>query len=142
MHVPYVERNRRTEPARRRTPVRAGDAPEFAGCLHSLPAAGAEAPSEPLAACGLDALLGAQELQVDTEHDRRRAAVRHGSDLLDELDALRLRLLGDPSPATLAALTRRLGAHRQRCGEPELEALIDDIELRARVEMAKLGIGA
>jgi len=60
--------------------------------------------------------------------------------ILDLLDDLRLRLLnGGAKEADMAALraAAQLRAHAQ--AEPELLALYDEITLRARVELAKLG---
>jgi hypothetical protein len=79
---------------------------------------------------------------VDNQEDRERRAVRHGHDLLDQLEALRADLLaGQISPQRVNALLSLIRA-KQAAENPELAALIDDIALRARVELAKLGIDA
>jgi hypothetical protein len=88
----------------------------------------------------LDAILALQS--VDNQEDRERRAVRHGHDLLDQLEALRADLLaGQISPQRVNALLSLIRA-KQAAENPELAALIDDIALRARVELAKLGIDA
>ncbi|MFK7791362.1 MAG: flagellar assembly protein FliX [Devosiaceae bacterium] len=86
----------------------------------------------------LDAILALQS--VDTAEDKSRRAVRHGHDLLDQLEALRADLLaGHISPQRVGALLALLRA-KQGADDPALAALVDDISLRARVELAKLGV--
>jgi hypothetical protein len=88
------------------------------------------------ALASLDAVLALQGLPDAAE--RRRRAVRHGHALLDGLEALRLALLdGSLSSATL----RQLAERREPLGEPRLDAVLAEIELRAAVEVAKLERG-
>lgn len=88
----------------------------------------------------LDAILALQS--VDNEEDRSRRAVRHGHDLLDQLEALRADLLsGHIPPQRIGALLSLVRA-KQSVNDPALARLIEDISLRARVELAKLGLDA
>lgn len=89
-------------------------------------------------ATSLDALLALQA--VEDPLQRRRRLVRRGRDLIDTLEALRQEVLfGKVSPARLDQLVGVLATARER-GEPGLDGLIDDIELRVRVELAKRGV--
>lgn len=94
--------------------------------------------STPLApAAGLDALLALQAVGSSTEG--RRRAVRRGRALLDQLDAIKTDLLlGRVDEARLDALVTQLAGLREQ-SEPGLDAVLDDIELRVRVELAKFG---
>lgn len=94
--------------------------------------------STPLApAAGLDALLALQAVGTSTEG--RRRAVRRGRALLDQLDAIKADLLlGRVDEARLDALVTQLAGLREQ-SEPGLDAVLDDIELRVRVELAKFG---
>jgi hypothetical protein len=66
---------------------------------------------------------------------------KHAEDLLDRLDQVRLGLLrGDLSRLDLQALVLRLGERRREGGDPRLMAIVDEIELRAKVELAKLSM--
>lgn len=80
-------------------------------------------------------------LQIQEAPERepaRSAAVRHGTELLDRLDDLRLAVLaGGIAPAHLSALAKALAAHRQASHDPRLDETIAEIELRAAVELAK-----
>lgn len=86
---------------------------------------------------GLDALLALQAVE-DPLAERKRT-IQHGHDLLDTLDRLKADLLGGRvSPDRLLRLMDMIG-RRKPGNDQDLEALLDDIELRARVELAKLG---
>lgn len=86
----------------------------------------------------LDALLALQEESGDGE--RRRKTARRGHDLLDALDRLRAALLGGRVPISdLKAIAARLAERRDFSGDPRLDEVVAHIELRAQVELAKLG---
>lgn len=105
---------------------------------------GGEAPTVHAAAPmgPLDALLAAQSVGDSTEREARRRAVRRGEDILDRLETLRVSLLlGTVSRDVLEGLTRLLQAQRTEQLDPRLAALMDEIELRAEVELAKLERG-
>ena len=71
---------------------------------------------------------------------RKRKIVRRGTQLLDALDSLKTDLLtGRLSEGRLNQLMAVMSQARDG-SEPELDALLDDIELRARVELAKRGL--
>ena len=89
------------------------------------------------AASGIDAILALQG--VDTREQRQRRAVNYGKTLLDTLEEMKADLLvGNVGEGRLNKLMVQIGRAREQA-DPDLEALIDDIELRARVEVAKLG---
>ena len=70
----------------------------------------------------------------------RRKQVRRGRSVLDALDALKVDLLsGRLSDGHLNQLMALIGQARER-SDPGLDMLLDDIELRARVELAKRGL--
>jgi hypothetical protein len=85
----------------------------------------------------LEALLALQETSSPLE--RRRKAVRRAGRILDALDELRIAVL-DPDGLDAAALQRLQGAVREARGQtqdPGLEDVLEEIEIRAAVEMAK-----
>jgi hypothetical protein len=93
--------------------------------------------SAPLAT--VDALLALQgEGDVG---ERRRRSLKRGHDLLDRLDGLKVALLsGRVATADLQRLTAKLAERRDITDDPRLDDLLSHIELRAKVELAKLGI--
>ena len=128
--------NRTSGVAGRSATGKAGSGPAFVPVGEHGPArVSTAAPVAP--AAGLDAILALQAVGDFTEG--RRRAVKRGANLLDLLDAMKADLLiGRTTPQRLDAMVTQLSALREWV-EPELDALIDDIELRVRVELAKLG---
>jgi hypothetical protein len=85
----------------------------------------------------LGGLLSLQEVPDTTE--RRRQAAQRGDHILQRLEELRLGLLaGAVSRDGLADLARTVREARASIGDPRLSGVLDEIELRARVELAKL----
>jgi hypothetical protein len=88
-------------------------------------------------ASGIDALLALQAASDPLLG--RRKAVRRGNALLDTLETIKADLLlGQVSEGRLNQLMVLVSQARER-NEPDLDGLLDDIELRARVELAKFG---
>ena len=89
------------------------------------------------AAASLDMLLALQEAATPTE--KRRRAMRRGHGILDALDELKLAAFdGDePDAAALDRLSRALRDAREQTEDPGLDDVLDQIELRAAVELAK-----
>ena len=102
---------------------------------------GDAAPAAPAApAAGLGGLLAVQEVG-DATAERRRA-LAHGFNLLDRLDELRVALLtGRLDRDALTNLAQGVKSARSSVDDPGLAAVLDEIELRAAVELAKLGHG-
>jgi hypothetical protein len=85
----------------------------------------------------LDAILALQEDGHTGE--RRKRAARRGHDLLDALDRLKAALLNGRVPvADLKDIAARLTERAEMTGDPRLDEVIAHIELRAKVEIAKL----
>jgi len=104
-----------------------------------------DAPASGVGAAGrIDALNGVFALQEVTDPtERRRLARRRGNELLDRLDDIRHGLLVGAIPlADLEDLARVLRAHRGDVDDPRLADLLDHIDLRAAVELAKLSWSA
>jgi len=86
---------------------------------------------------GVDALLALQDVGGPLE--RKRRAVSRAGRILDVLDEIKLALLDDGlSLGQLDRLRRAVRDERALTDDPKLEGLLDEIELRAAVEIAKL----
>lgn len=84
----------------------------------------------------LSSVLSLQE--VPDALDRRTRARRRGEQLLDELERIRLALLaGALSAHQLNNLAQMVRARRESVDDPRLAEILDEIELRAAVELAK-----
>ena len=86
---------------------------------------------------GVEALLALQDVGTPTE--RRRRSVRRAGRILDVRDEIKVALLdGDLDAASLDRLRRAVRDERSQTEDPALEGVLDEIELRAAVEVAKL----
>jgi len=84
----------------------------------------------------VSALMALQGVEGPLE--KRRRAIRRGSGLLDRLDEIKLALLnGDAAEGALDRLARSLREERAADDDKDLGALLDQIDLRASVELAK-----
>ncbi|HLI67521.1 MAG TPA: flagellar assembly protein FliX [Caulobacteraceae bacterium] len=118
---------------------RGGGAPAAAGfALGGAAEATAASRVGPASVVGsLDALLMLQEVGGPTE--RRRKAVRRAGVILDVLDDLKIAVLdGAVAPSTLRRLMDAVRQERALTGDERLEGVLDEIETRAAVELAKL----
>ena len=89
-------------------------------------------------ATSIDALLALQA--VEDPLLKKKKLVRRGTQLRDTLEDLKADLLtGRVSENRLSQLMAVLTEARENA-DPRLDALLDDIELRARVELAKRGL--
>ena len=89
------------------------------------------------AVMGVEALLTLQD--VGNPSERKRRAVGRAGRILDVLDEMKIALLGgELSPETLTRLQVAVREERPGADDPRLEGLLDEIETRAAVEMAKL----
>jgi hypothetical protein len=96
-----------------------------------------EAASGMAATGNLGGLIGLQE--VDEREHRRRRAVKRGRLTLDALANLRDALLMGVLPiSTIEKLEKIVEQERSANTDPVLAGILDDIEVRAAVEIAKL----
>lgn len=86
----------------------------------------------------VDALLSIQEVDDPTDGEARKKARRWAVDLLDNLDQLRIGIIsGRVAKQDLERITTLVQHHRVQSDDPKLNMILDEIELRARVELAK-----
>ena len=124
------------------TPTSAQRPARAAGGFSVSQAAGAPATTaaQPTAATSaltdVSALMALQGVETATE--RRRRAVRRGGALLDRLDELKIALLsGEAGEGALDRLGRTLREERPENEDADLTGLLQQIDLRAAVELAK-----
>lgn len=119
----------------------ASSARRSSGASFTLPTqdSGSASRSAGVGATGpLDMLLTVQAQEDSQERKRRQA--RRGHDLLDGLDRLKAALLaGRILPSELERLRSTLALRRETTDDPRLDEVLAHIELRAAVELAKLG---
>lgn len=95
-------------------------------------------PAAPIAtAASMVGLLGIQEISADEANRKRQ--VKRGRVTLEALENLRDALIiGSLSLATVRELEQIVAEEREQVSDPVLSGILDEIELRAAVEIAKL----
>jgi hypothetical protein len=94
--------------------------------------------SAPKAAANIDALLAMQG--VEDPMERRKRSVQRGRGALDVLDDLKIGLLsGNFNASTVSRLRDAAANLKSSSGDPGLDAVLSEIELRVEVELAKAG---
>ena len=87
----------------------------------------------------VDALIALQGVENSTE--RKKRAVVKGRNALDVLDSLKLSLLyGSVDRSTLARLQVAAEGLTDETGDPGLDTVMGEIDLRVAVELAKAGV--
>lgn len=114
--------------------VRAAQGADAAGSAASVAGASGVA--------GVDGILAAQDVGDATEDAARRQTREYGEHLLDYLETIRHGLLQGFVPMeSLANLAQSMRQRRLNISDPGLLEIIQEIELRAEVELAKLSRG-
>jgi hypothetical protein len=97
------------------------------------------ATAAPKASAGIDALLALQGIEDDPT-ERRKRSVQRGKRALDVLDDLKIGLLsGNLDGATVNRLRDAAANLKSSSGDPGLDSVLSEIELRVEVELAKAG---
>ena len=92
----------------------------------------------PKAAGNIDALLALQGVEDPVE--RRKRSVARGKGALDVLDELKIGLLsGNLDASTVSRLRDAAANLKSASGDPGLDSVLSEIELRVEVELAKAG---
>jgi hypothetical protein len=122
---------------RRAGRVSSGDSKTFAAAeeIADSKTAAALTGTGPIAA--VDTILALQG--IEDSADQRTKGVDRGEQLLNLLDEVRDGLLAGGIPrAMLNRLALAVSKRRESFADPKLQTVLDEIDLRARVELAKL----
>ncbi len=87
----------------------------------------------------VDSLLSIQGAESPTERAARKRMRERGEDVLKELDKIRLGLLtGSLTLGQVIDVADVISSHREKVNDPGLTAILDEIDLRAQIEIAKV----
>jgi hypothetical protein len=87
----------------------------------------------------VDVLLAAQGSEDPAEKATRGRMRKRGSEILHQLDKIRLGMLtGSLTVGNLVDIADVVAAHRERINDPQLAGILDEIDLRAQIEIAKM----
>lgn len=123
-----------------------GKAGDFAAHLRHVDAQTGEeigATDQVSSVAGVGGILAAQAVNPDVgqgpDYQERKRRARRGEDILERLDEVRKGLLvGSVPKERLGELARLVREKREKGADPLISQLLDEIELRAEVELAKL----
>lgn len=87
----------------------------------------------------IDALLAVQAAEDPTQKAANKR-MRHRADLiLQSLERIRMQLLsGNLTIGDVIDIASIVSSHREKIMDPDLTALLDEVDLRAQVELAKM----
>ena len=108
-------------------------------CPKALPTPTPAGTTAPRTIGGIETLIALQG--IDPPEERRKRAVGRGRSALDALDELKIGLLtGSLEPAVLLKLKSAAATLKDKygSGDPRLDGLLGEIELRVEVELAKM----
>ena len=127
-----------TNPARKRSGT--SQVSDFSSILDAFENDGVSSSSSlsnVAAPASLSGMLALQE--ISDEEIRRKHLIKQGDDMLDSLEQLRRKLLTGSLPMqVLQDINKQLTMQKQTVSDPHLKSIIDEIELRTAVELAKL----
>ncbi len=137
MKVDGPEKSRQAGQTGKKSKVSSGD-----GTFGSMLVGGAkeaDAASAAHSVARVDALLSIQAAENPTERASRRRMHQRSERILDELDQIRMGLLtGNMTVGHVLNVADVVAAHREKITDPKLTAILDEIDLRAQVEIAKI----
>jgi hypothetical protein len=136
MKIEGPNRTQQTSPTHKKAKV-SGD-----GSFGDMLASEARQSAAPIGAqsiAQIDALLAAQQVEDPTARAARRRMTQRADTILDGLERMRMALLtGTMTVGHLIDIADVVAQHRENISDPRLTALLDEIDLRAQIELAKL----
>lgn len=119
-----------------------GKASSSDGRFGDLITGGAEETKTPSAMQSIshvDSLLAVQQAEDPTQRAARGRMKARAHDLLDNLEKIRIALLtGDLTVGDVINVADVVASHREKITDPKLTAILDEIDLRAQIELAKM----
>ena len=87
----------------------------------------------------VDALLMAQATEDPAQKKSQKRMRERAESLLDKLNDLKMSMLtGEITVGHMISISDVAASHREKITDPELSALLDEVDLRAQIELAKL----
>ena len=119
-----------------------GQANKADGTFEAMVTGGVKETSGPAASQSIakvDALLAVQGAEDPTERATRGRMRERGENVLRKLDNIRLGILtGQLNIGQLIDIADVVASHREKITDAEMSAVLDEIDLRAQIEIAKM----
>ncbi len=132
-------------PTRPTSPTKkSGKVSESGGSFDEMVSGGTQAAAETKTTQSIahvDALLAVQAAEDPTERAARKRMHVRSDNVLKELDKLRMAMLnGSLTVGHMIDIADVVASHREKILDPELTDIMDEIDLRAQVELAKMRV--
>ena len=89
----------------------------------------------------VDALLAVQESEDPTQRAAKKRMRDRADEILDELDNIRMAMLNNQlTVGHMIDIADVVASHREKIPDPRLTSIMDEIDLRAQVELAKMRV--
>jgi len=89
----------------------------------------------------VDILLAAQSVEDSTQKSSKQRMKKRADDILDTLNDLKIAMVtGNVTIGHMISIADVVASHRDSIIDAELSTILDEIDLRAHVELAKLGM--
>lgn len=111
----------------------------FSGLLGTEEAAATAHMQGAGAVARLDVLLAAQGAEDPASRASKGRMRKRADSILRQLDKLRLGILtGNLSVGNMVDIADVVSSHREKIQDPQLASILDEIDLRAQIEVAKM----
>tara|TARA_R110001592_G_scaffold27763_13_gene102748 strand:- start:35102 stop:35545 length:444 start_codon:yes stop_codon:yes gene_type:complete len=89
----------------------------------------------------LDVLLAVQEVEDPTQKAAKKKAHMRADTILENLEQIRIKMLcGELTVGHMIDVADVVASHRDKIDDPKLTSVMDEIDLRAQVELAKMRV--
>lgn len=89
----------------------------------------------------VDSLLSIQGAEDPAQGASRKRMRQRATDILSELDKIKIGMLnGNLTVGHMVDIADVVASHREKITDPKLTAIMDEIDLRAQVELAKMQV--
>jgi hypothetical protein len=141
MKIEGPNKTNNTSPVKKAGEVLANDAGMFSGLMATDEAEASAPPAATRQIAALDTLLAVQAAEDPGQKTARKRMAARAEDILGVLDDLRGAILvGRLTVGHMIDVADVVASHRDRIHDPHLTAVLDEIDLRAQVEIAKMRV--
>lgn len=139
MKITGPDKTSKTSGTKKASGSKASGSTEFSGLLGAEDISEAAHTSAAGAIARLDSLLAAQGAEDPAERASRGRMRKRADSVLRGLDKIRMGMLtGNISVGNLIDIADVVASHRERIQDPQLASILDEIDLRAQIEIAKM----
>jgi hypothetical protein len=138
MKVEGPNRSQQTDQTRKKDKASAGDG-SFGRLVAGDEAQEASGAGASQSIASIDTLLAVQGADDPAQRAARKRMRRRADTLLAELDRIKMGLLnGTLTVGHVIDIADVVASHREKIMDPQLTAILDEIDLRAQIELAKM----